>query len=82
MNSLSSDHNKLLNDIWFNTITTHGHPRAILGSILYGFLIKSLIYTEFEIKKFLKFVRQIIQISDTSIKKNEILGKWKEIWND
>jgi len=81
VNSLSSDHNKLLNDIWVNTLITHGHPRAILGSILYGFLIKSLIFTKFEKKKFLKYIRKIIQISDASIIKNEILIKWKEVWN-
>lgn len=83
VNSLTQDkNNKLLNDIWFNTITTHGHPRAILGSILFGFLIKSLIYTEFEKKKFLKFIKLIIQISYKPIKENEMLIKWKDIWNN
>lgn len=82
VNSLTQDkNNKLLNDIWFNTITTHGHPRAILGSILYGFLIKSLIYTEFEKKKFLKFIKLIIQISYKPVKEDKMLIKWKDFWN-
>ncbi len=82
VNSLTRENNKLLNDLWFNTITTHGHPRAILGSILFGFLIKSLIYTKFEKKKFLKYIKSIIQISDNPVKENEILIKWKKIWNN
>ncbi|MFX1457385.1 MAG: ADP-ribosylglycohydrolase family protein [Promethearchaeota archaeon] len=82
VNSLSSDNNKLLNDIWFNALVTHGHPRAILGAILYGFLIKSIIYTKFEKEKFLKYIERVIQISDTPIKKNEMIIKWKETWND
>ncbi len=82
VNSLTEHNIKLLNDIWFNTITTHGHPRAILGSVLFGFLIKSLIYTEFEKKKFLKYIQQIIQISYEPAKENKMIIKWKNIWND
>lgn len=81
VNSFSTDINKLLNDLWFNTIITHGHPRAILGSIIFGLLIKKLISNTFETKEFLESIKSIIKISYTPIEKNITLNQWKEFWN-
>jgi ADP-ribosylglycohydrolase len=34
---------RLVRDIWCNAIISHGHPRGILGAVLYGFAIRNVL---------------------------------------
>ncbi|MBL7471381.1 ADP-ribosylglycohydrolase family protein [Robertkochia sediminum] len=38
----SERENQLLNEIFYNSISTHGHPRAIVGAMLYGLAVSDL----------------------------------------
>lgn len=39
----TGNHNQIYNDIFANSIVTHGHPRAIVGALLYGISVSKII---------------------------------------
>ena len=68
-------------DIWRNTIISHGHPRAIIGAIIYGYALhNALQWSEFSTGQ------QLIEILGNWIKDLEIpsisgLNTWVREWN-
>jgi ADP-ribosylglycohydrolase len=76
---------KIKEEIFSNSIITHGHPRAILGAMLYGYAINQMITLRPDNFNWENYITQIgldfPQKFDLSfIKKNEIL-EWLKEWN-
>lgn len=39
--------NKVYEEIWKNSIVTHGHPRAIIGAVIYGKALHEVLYDKY-----------------------------------
>ena len=77
------DQKRFVIDSVKNSIITHGHPRAIIGSILIGAaIIYFLRENDFKIKEFEKFILDILESSFEIANEDPILKRWmKEISN-
>jgi ADP-ribosylglycohydrolase len=73
---------RLYRDTFMNSIVTHGHPRAILGSIIYAsaarFLVKEV---NISAEAFLQYLRETINSFSRSFKGNDVIQKWVQEWN-
>jgi len=73
---------KLKEDIWKNTITTHGHPRALFGALLLGFAITFLVNLNsinLEENIFLEFL--IDKINSVELSNDDKIRIWIKNWN-
>ncbi len=67
---------------WYNTIITHGHPRAILGTILYAFLIRHfLLKSSIDYNNLKPILENVIDNSFNSLNTDPIIKEWLTIWN-
>jgi ADP-ribosylglycohydrolase len=68
-------------DIWCNSIISHGHPRAIIGAILYGYALHTLLDSSNFIQE-LQLIEEIKNyIKDLQIPKEPKIQIWLEKWN-
>ncbi|MCY4254253.1 MAG: ADP-ribosylglycohydrolase family protein [Flavobacteriaceae bacterium] len=77
---------KIKNEIFGNSIVTHGHPRAILGAMLYGYAINTILRLrpdDFDYKDFLtKLGKDFHQTFSIDFLDNIIeLKSWEKEWN-
>ncbi|MCI0602502.1 ADP-ribosylglycohydrolase family protein [bacterium] len=71
--------NKLRSESFLNAIVTHGHPRAIVGCILYAAAIWFLLRErELSVSPFLEFLRDSL---DFEPENNNSIQSWIEEWN-
>ncbi|MCY4297886.1 MAG: ADP-ribosylglycohydrolase family protein [Flavobacteriaceae bacterium] len=80
------DSNKIKKEIFKNSIITHGHPRAILGAMLYGYAINTILSTDpnnFNCKDFLtKLGKDFHQTFSIGFLDNNLeLENWECEWN-
>jgi len=73
---------RLLRDVFTNSIITHGHPRAIIGAIIYAFLVNFILKERnLQRKTILEFLKDKIYFSSKSISKGGWLEKWIDKWD-
>ena len=74
--------NRLYQDAFRNAIVTHGHPRAILGSIIYASAI-SLLLREPRIRNgnLCEYLRDVIAHSSDSLVAPDFIRGWVEEWD-
>lgn len=74
------DEEKAVHEAWKNTIVTHGHPRAIIGALVYT---KSLLYLLGEVhpefERFIAVLKEFISHIGTS-SLEPALQEWLERW--
>lgn len=72
-------------EIFSNSIITHGHPRAIVGAILYGFAVDKMLQQnlqDFSFKEYLTDLGSKIQEQfNTSFLSNSKYTNWIHKWN-
>lgn len=77
--------NKLKEQIFSNSIITHGHPRAIAGAILYGIAVNSFLEfekTNFNYGEFLTEIGKNIESKfELSFLHKEEYSSWLNEWN-
>ncbi len=76
---------KIKEEIFCNSIVTHGHPRAILGAMLYGYAVNQIIQYRAEDFNWENYITQIgsdfeKKFELSFINKNEI-KEWLKEWN-
>lgn len=76
---------KIKEEIFANSIVTHGHPRAIIGAMLYGYAVDTILKfrpENFTYEAFLTELGKDIhhKLSIPFIQKN-IFSNWEEEWN-
>jgi len=81
-----NDPEKINAEIFYNSIITHGHPRAILGAMLYGFAINTILkFTPdtFDYKLFLTELGKNIEkkLSIEHIINKKEIQEWLSAWN-
>ena len=81
-----NDPEKINAEIFYNSIITHGHPRAILGAMLYGFAINTILkFTPdtFDYKLFLTELGKNIEekLSIKHIINKKEIQEWLSAWN-
>lgn len=79
------DFEKIKEEIFCNSIITHGHPRAIIGAILYGYAVNQIITIKPEYFSWENYIIQIgtelsHKLDVNFIQKKEIKG-WIEAWD-
>ena len=79
------DFEKIKEEIFCNSIITHGHPRAIVGAILYGYAINQIITLNSETFSWENYITQIgidfpEKLRLNFIRKDET-KKWLNEWN-
>ena len=76
---------KIKKEIFANSIITHGHPRAILGAMLYGYAINTILSfhpDNFSYKGFLtKLGKDIHQKFSVDFLDDPKLKSWENEWN-
>jgi ADP-ribosylglycohydrolase len=80
------DLQKIKEQIFENSIITHGHPRAILGAMIYGFAINHILLYRVENFKWQNFITQIgsnfaTNFNISFIYQNIELSEWLKQWN-
>lgn len=80
------NHNQMYNDIFANSIITHGHPRAIIGALLYGVSIQKMILyrkDDFDPIHYLTQLGNNIE-KDLSLDNlaDEKIKKWANKWSE
>jgi len=77
--------NKIKYCIFSNSIVTHGHPRAIIGAILYGYAVDLMLkqnLKEFDYESYLtKIGRDIEQRFELTFINQPEYGNWLAEWN-
>jgi ADP-ribosylglycohydrolase len=77
-----NDREKLIRNIWKNTIISHGHPRALLGALLHGFALSYLIKSAgFNRGLFLDYLMREIDDLELDFIEQSELSLWEEEWN-
>ena len=76
---------KIRKEIFCNSIITHGHPRAIVGAMLYGDAINTVLRFTPETFNFTQFLTELgrdIQLRyNFNLLHNEALLSWENKWN-
>ncbi len=77
---------KINKEIFDNSIITHGHPRAIIGAMLYGLAVNTILKStpsNFNYKFFLTELGKDIEykLSIDHILNNKEITEWISIWN-
>lgn len=73
---------RLYRDAFLNAIVTHGHPRAILGSILYASLAAYLVSASTSSRtEVLQYAKNVIMDFSKHLVQDELLGQWIREWD-
>ena len=77
-----SNAENLTTGVWESSIVTHGHPRAIIGSLLYGHALRLCLISNGTIVKtdFLNDLQDTI--SQIEIPQTQEFNEWLAIWNN
>lgn len=79
------EEDKIKEEIFCNSIITHGHPRAILGAMLYGYSIETILRfnpENFDFKNFLtELGKDMHQKFSIDFLDNPKLKSWETEWN-
>jgi ADP-ribosylglycohydrolase len=76
------DPGRMVTEIWRNSIVTHGHPRAILGALVYGEALRSLASdVELSAGSFVRHLRAFTRSLDPTIPADD-LTYWRANWNE
>jgi len=72
--------------IFGNSIVTHGHPRALMGALLYGHMIESVLKTKksnFSSNEFLKEIKNGLEgLSKLPFLSEPKYLEWLKVWNE
>jgi ADP-ribosylglycohydrolase len=73
-----------LEEIFCNSIVTHGHPRAIIGAMLYGLIINTIINLKLNGIELLIYIGQnmqavLLRVLDNILRRG-VLTSWFKIW--
>jgi ADP-ribosylglycohydrolase len=77
----ASNTKKIVIDTFNNAITTHGHPRAHLGAILFGLAVDFLIQSSSDITKLPNYLIEILSDVEGILYSNNDVKKWTQKWN-
>lgn len=73
---------RLYRDTLINSIITHGHPRAILASIIYTSMVSFLIKEKtFSNESFFNYLKNTINNFSESFKGDDFIQKWVYEWD-
>jgi len=77
-----NNNKRLYRDTFINSIITHGHPRAILGAIIYASAINFLLKeNKISKKTFLEYLYEVINNFSKSFKGDDLIQKWVREWD-
>lgn len=80
-----NDFDKIKENIFANSIVTHGHPRAIVGAILYGFAIDVMLNQKIESFNYQSYLTELGKDIELKLKPNFInkpqFKSWISEWN-
>lgn len=79
-----NDFSKVASSIFLDGITTHGHPRALLGALVYGFALWYAIRNESKLNYGALIEELITKEADWSLipSNNQIVNDWLDYAND
>ncbi len=73
---------RLYQDSFLNAIITHGHPRAILGTIIYASTVSFLLEeTKLQDKSFYEYLRGVVENSYKFLENLQIFPDWVSEWD-
>lgn len=73
---------RLYTDAFKNAVITHGHPRAILGAMIYASAINYLLKeSKFNKENFYNYINEVVELSSASLKENDWVYKWTQEWD-
>ncbi len=73
---------RLYRDTFHNAITTHGHPRAILGSLIYASAVRFLLReSKISSENLCEYLHDVIDHSSEPLKGSSFIYQWLEEWD-
>lgn len=79
------NHKQMYNDIFANSIVTHGHPRAIIGALLYGVSIHKIILYRKDDFDPIQFLTQLGNSIEKDLSLDNVddknIKKWANKWS-
>ena len=79
-----NDEALLVRDSFLNAMTTHGHPRAILGAILFGIAVRHVLIDETgePHSTLLNYLMDTIPLIDEYLEEDVQIAEWITRWNE
>ena len=79
-----SDESRIIKDSFLNAIITHGHPRAIIGAILFGLAVSYALTTSGDVKAedFVEYLRSWIKHIGKAAVHDERITTWIRQWEN
>lgn len=76
------DETRIIRDSFFNVVISHGHPRAILGAILFGLAVRyALKERESEPGRAIRYLRDSLESVGRNIRSDRRISSWIEVWD-
>ncbi len=77
-----NDPHRMVIEIWRNSIVTHGHPRAIIGALVYGEALRTLASgQDLVAERYVRHLRSFIRDLDAA-PADEDLAHWRRRWSE
>lgn len=79
----AGDEKAVIKASFLNSIVTHGHPRAILGSILYGLAVHYILTQagESAIERIVDYLVETQQSIRRVVEQDDLIGTWITTWD-
>ena len=77
-----NDEHRMITDSFYNSIITHGHPRAILGTILFSYAVRYALSSEDNMEKgMIEYLLNSLKTSLVISEKDPTIQTWIRKWN-
>jgi ADP-ribosylglycohydrolase len=77
----AANENRVITDSILNTLITHGHPRALTGTVLYGLAIRyAILYQEIKLETMLEYLSSSLATIWQTIRKDSRINDWIMEW--
>jgi ADP-ribosylglycohydrolase len=73
----------LIKDSFYNAVITHGHPRAIIGTVLMGLAVSYLVNGSENLHRetFIAYLKENLQNIGNFFKGDDTINKWLQVWD-
>ena len=76
-----NDEARLIRDSFLNTIISHGHPRAILGTLLLGLAVRYLVLEEAsDAGQLIQYLQDMLENAGRKVADDQTISTWITAW--
>ena len=78
------DESQMIKDSFLNAIITHGHPRAIIGAILFGLAVRYALTSSgrLTVEALIEFLRSGMERIGSVVVNDDRIVRWIQDWDN